>query len=662
MGSGQSIPSTLSKEKVFELTRDTRGLMDVLLGYMLKEITVNDFLALSNPTECKKYVIFMANNLYKHFYELQIVPVKDKKGVIAFRPVKELINPPEDAENERQSLCLTLAYFYTRIFQIYGALALTVIDDSRVMMDSGIIPLYGDTTKKGLLPPGFRPYITSGGELSSDDTLIGGALTRDTLGNFIFLRSYLYDEYDRTRGYRTRYYGEGSNGGTIFFLPKIRNRDDDDPDYAANEIDYTSRQKGSFSIGYSGIKRYSTLECSSKIDDNGDTKIFFGKFTYYKKDSDVPEVIELNTEILPKTATIERRDAPRDYRTRDTYSTYSVKRQFGNSLPINEFFNKTLSRVIAFLKRATVSDTSYGTTSSGTMVSEFGTAEELRLARIIQNLTKTKPLGHCLARAIQLLQTAPLRGTDAVSHICKAKFLEQMTTSSTGSKTVISRSGIPKPGTSLDTSPGLAALSQLFYDTVLIGTPRIIIGETQKPGQSKSSLQQYMEFMKTIGRLFGDDTFNKPVSDETIKSGLKSITNRRDGELCRGINENLTIPANVVRNVYDVVNQLYQTQVRHAAECGKIVRLLFDIQRDKSSGRYRISLSDNIIKKGFPEIERVNYMARQLLVNYYSNCEMTYLKGMKIVLDSSPEAIEARRRHAPPAPPAPAPPAPLSNS
>jgi hypothetical protein len=143
------------------------------------------------------------------------------------------------------------------------------------------------------------------------------------------------------------------------------------------------------------------------------------------------------------------------------------------------------------------------------------------------------------------------------------------------------------------------------------------------------------------------------VSDETIKSGLKGIRNKRDSDFCKGIDGNIVIPTNVVRNVYDVVNQLYQTQVRHAAECGKIVRLLFDIQRDKSSGRYRISLSDNIIKKGFPEIERVNYLARQLLVNYYSKCEMTYLKGMKIVLDSSPEAIEARRRHAPPVPPAP---------
>ena len=185
MGAGQSIPSTLSRQKVFELTRDTRGMMDVLLDYMLKEITVRDFVALSNPTECKKYVIFMANNLYKHFYELQIVPIKDKKGVIAFRPVKELVNPPESEESERQSLCLTLAYFYTRIFQIYGALALTVIDDSKFMMESGIIPTYGDTTQKGLLPPGYRQYVTSGGGAAGSGVAGSGAESIELTGGSI---------------------------------------------------------------------------------------------------------------------------------------------------------------------------------------------------------------------------------------------------------------------------------------------------------------------------------------------------------------------------------------------------------------------------------------------------------------------------------------------
>lgn len=650
MGASQSIPSTLTRQKVFELTRDTRGLMDVLLDYMLKEITVRDFLALSNPTECKKYVIFMANNLYKHFYELQIVPIKDKKGVIAFRPVKELINPPENAESERQSLCLTLAYFYTRIFQIYGALALTVIDDSKFMMESGIVPLYGDTTKKGLLPPGYRPYVTMGGsegDAASTHKLSGGSIPAVALGQFNFLRSYLYEDKNESKGFLTRYTGEGNSRGEIYFLPKIQDRDEYGRPLTVSDISSdTKPQKGIFFIGYTGGKKYATLECYSKKEGiGGDTRFYFGKFKYYKRDSINPETIELSSEILPvKTLTIER-DRPAVFKA--AY-TYSIK---GTEKSITDVFNGLLSKVVLFLKKSTEGDTSYSTSSSGVIISETGTAEELRLARIVQNLTKTKPLGHCLARALQLLQTLPLKGEGAVSHICKAKFFEQTTNSAAGIKTTASRSGIPEPGSSLDNSPGLAALSQLFYDTVIVGSPKIIIGTIPKAEQGgKSSLEQYMEFMKTMGRLFGDDTFNKPVSDDTIKSGLKGIRNKRDSDFCRGINGNLSVPANVVRNVYDVVNQLYQTQVRHAAECGKIVRLLFDIERDKSSGRYKISLSDNIIKKGFPEIERVNYLARQVLVNYYSNCEKTYLHGMKIVLESSPEAIEARRRHTSAAP------------
>ena len=157
MGAGQSIPATLTRQKVFELTRDTRGLMSVLLEYMLKEVTVRDFMALSNPTECRKYVIFMANALHKSFYELQIVPTRDKRGVIAFRPIKELIQPAgEESDRERQSLCLTLAYFYTRIFQIYGALALTLIDDASVISESGLTSFYGEASKTGLMAPGTQ--------------------------------------------------------------------------------------------------------------------------------------------------------------------------------------------------------------------------------------------------------------------------------------------------------------------------------------------------------------------------------------------------------------------------------------------------------------------------------------------------------------------------
>jgi hypothetical protein len=621
MGAGQSIPSTLTRQKVYDLTRDTRSLMDVLLDYMLKEITVRDFLALSNPTECKKYVIFMANNLYKYFYELQIVPTKDKRGLIAFRPVKELVNPPEEAEGERQSLCLTLAYFYTRIFQIYGALALTLVDDSKFMMDSGIIPMYGDAAKKGLLPPGYSPYVTMGGSIRSG--VSGGAISAAALGNFNFLRNYLVDTRNDEKGFLTIYSGEDSSRGVVYFLPRLKEYDEYGRPIIPSDISETSLQKGIFYLGYTGAKKYSLLEYYSKKEGiGGDIKTTFGKLKYYKKDG-TSESINIPIEVLSvKTVTIESRRP-------DGRGTilYTIK---GSEQTIRDYFNETLAKFIIYLKKLVEGDVSTYTTTIGS-VSESGTSEELRLARTIQNLTKTKPLGHCLARAMQLLQTVPLKGEPGVSYICKAKFFEQTSTSSSGVKTTVSRSGIPEPGSSLDSSPGMAALSQLFYDTVLIGSPKIVIGTKPGPEGKPSSLQQYIGFMKTMGRLFGDE---KPPSEETVKAGLKGIYNKRDRELCGTTTGNISVPTPVTSSVYSVVNQLYKRQIEHSARCGTIIKLLFDIQRDKSSGRYRISLSDNIIKKGFPEIDRVNYLSRSLLIDYYKDCELTYLSGMKIVLDA----------------------------
>jgi hypothetical protein len=622
MGAGQSISSTLSRQKVYELTRDTRGLMDVLLDYMLKEITVRDFLALSNPSECKKYVIFLANNLYKHFYELEITPIKDKKGVIAFRPVKDLVNPSGNSENEKQSLCLTLAYFYTRIFQIYGALALTVLDDAKVMSDSGILTSYGES-KKGLLAPGYRSYTSSGGTSPP-----AGAL-----GNFNFMRAFITDEKDSQKGYLTLYSGEDNSRGQIFFYPKIDDRDEFGRPITTT-LTETKIQKGIFFIGYIGGKLYSQLEVYSKIEGiGGDTKFTFGKFKFYKKEGLNPELIELTNDILPqKTITISR------IRTTTTkVYIYSIR---GSTKTVSEFLNDSLSNVVKYIRNNTIRNESI-TSSYGT-VSETGTIEELRLAKTIQNLTRTKPLAHCLARAMQLLQTVPLKDEPAVSYICKAKFLEHTTITSSGTKTIQSRSGIPAPGASLDTSPGMAALSQLFYDTILTGTPRVVIGQERGPQGQPSSFEQYIQFMKVMGYRFGDTTFEtnpENIKNETIKYGLKGIINNRDKQLCKDIPEKLYIPSNQINSVYQYVNRLFQIQVKHAAECGKIIKLLFNIQHDKDSTRYRISLSDNIIKKGFSEIQRINYLSRQLLVNYYSNCESIYVEGMKKVLTTSPQSI-----------------------
>ena len=627
MGAGQSIPSTLTRQKVYDLTRDTRSLMDVLLDYMLKEITVRDFLALSNPTECKKYVIFMANTLHKYFYELQIVPTKDKRGVIAFRPVKELVSPSQEGDSsERQSLCLTLAYFYTRIFQIYGALALTLIDDATYMSESGLISYYSDSSKQqGLLPPGFRSYTTmSGGDLVQ--------MNRD-LGNFYFLNSALELERE-SYGYRFLYQGSGDSAGEVYVNATKLSRDTSGRPIVQVEGTEIKPQTGEFIIGYRGARKYAQLEIFAKREIGSNTIDFImGKLKYYKKDSSEPQLLDIPSDIIPqKKLKIMGIDAAG--RERKIYSIV------GTDDSIQDYFSRIFIKLIPLVKRLTEGDYTGISTTGAVSVEETGTAEELRLSRIIKNLQQFKPLGHCLARAMQLLKNFPLAPNEpGVSYICKAKFLEQTVTSSSGSKIEISRSGIPKPGESLDTSPGLAATAQLFYDTVLIGTPKIVMGDKPLPGGKPSSTQEYISFMKNLAKLFGDyKVVGVPKSDEALKaSGLRGIKNRRDKELCEGTTGNIIIPRETAKSVYNIVNQLYRTQVEHAGNCGKIFKMLFNIEQDKSSGRYRISLSENIIKKGFPEIERINYLSRDVLVKSYENCESTYLKGVGIVLSSKPK-------------------------
>jgi hypothetical protein len=89
-------------------------IMDKLLIYMMKQLTIRDFTKLSDPAQCKNIIIFMATELDKAFYQLKVLPTRSATNTLSFRKVSELIAPTERKDIEhRQGLCLTLAYFYT---------------------------------------------------------------------------------------------------------------------------------------------------------------------------------------------------------------------------------------------------------------------------------------------------------------------------------------------------------------------------------------------------------------------------------------------------------------------------------------------------------------------------------------------------------------------
>jgi hypothetical protein len=605
MGAGQSVAKELSRQGVYEATKSTRNVMNILLEYMLKEISVRDFYLLSNPNECKKYVLFLANNMYKHFYELGISPTKDKKGIIAFRSVKDLAGASSTASEteklEHQSLCVILSYFYTRIFQILGALSLTLIDDAAVMADKGLI--LDESGRQRLYAPGFRPYVTR-----------GGAPNRD-IGVFSFLKNYLImdeDTYSPEYGWRSK-----SPSYIVFFKRG-----------SSSDV-FSLSYNGTFTVGFRGSKQVFYLDISAKSEtiDNSDILVTLKKLRFIKKGSSVQTTVDVPSAIVDaKTfhVILSRRkvdEKKSNGRIEEKIITeYSIR---DSQQSISEYFESLFSKLEPYVKSMIEGDTTYlsDIKEGTTHVDEREVIEQLRLQRTIHNLTKEKPLAHCLARALQLLRTAPIDKVDGESNICKARFLQV--------KDGYSRSGVPLPGATLDTSPGLTALSQLFYDTVQYGLPKVSIG-------AGPTLQKYTEFMKIMAVVFGDYTKDGAVRTEgdLTDRGLKGIHNKRDRDLC-GTTSEIRVPTKEVPAVYSIVKELYKQQIEHSARAGSIFKMLFNIQSDKSGSQFKVSFNDNILKKGIPEINRINSIARDVLVNYYKNCELTYMKGMKTVLDAT---------------------------
>ena len=603
MGAGQSLPSQLTLPKVTELTKEPRFIMNNILNYMLKELSIRDIYSLSNPNECKKYVLVLANNIYKRFYELGISVYKGKKDVLLFRSVKDLAtNPSESEKVEQQGLCLILAYFYVRIFQIYGAIALSLMDDINIISEKSALL---DTTSNAqrLRAPGTRPQVvTYGGNLHSG--AIGGA--KLVSGNtYYFLNEYLEDDYTAAYGWKTKYNKDASR--TMIFFNS------------------TGTSSGTFTIGnFAGAKPVAKLSINTTDSEIFGTRSFvFVSITIKRKADDVGTTIKVPDSVLKskKFSVDSGTKNPATGRIQ-----YLIKKTASSDpQSVTEYFDDTLNSIVSYLqtivKDSGINTSSYNTIKSGESYfmseeKEKDIPEALKLNKLLYAL-KQKPLGHCVARGLQLLRTIPLSGEDGYSSICKAKFIE--------TKEGTTRSGIPEPGSSLKTSPGMFALAQLFYDTVQKGTPKL--------GVSEQSLKQFKDFAKTMSTLFMSETPNEYT---LVQQGLDSISNKRDSKLCDGKKDtDIKVPAGKVGDVYKYVNLMFRKHVEHSAKAMQIFNMLFNIKKDKSTQQMIIAFNDNILKIGIPEINRISYIARQYLINYYTECETFYLKGMREVLSTS---------------------------
>jgi hypothetical protein len=125
---------------------------DSILTLFFSKANLKRLLDLHKLDQCSKFVFTTAQDLQSQFQKIQISPALGKKGEILFAPIQDIAPGllKQNATNAesmrlyaelthaRNENCIHVAYFYVRVFQIYSALALTVINADPTRRRAGI--------------------------------------------------------------------------------------------------------------------------------------------------------------------------------------------------------------------------------------------------------------------------------------------------------------------------------------------------------------------------------------------------------------------------------------------------------------------------------------------------------------------------------------------
>jgi hypothetical protein len=541
---------------------NTQDLLNAIFTYLTKELSIRDLIALSNYNECKKYVTFMANDMHRYFYEMKIFIQSGPKGILSFRKAKDLTEPQSSKDIDKQKgLCLVLAYFYARIFQIYGAIALTLLDDAEHI-----------STITGTKP---KPEIQKMGAITDRLHIPGSAMYKPRVkgGDIPSLDWYkciesILDGYESSYGFKLKYTDTNTE---IFFMPDKVN----------------DSQAGKFKI-IIGQSRYN-IDVNMKDYRTDKYGLSFNKI--YRSDT---QSIIYHISIPNKEQTIKK-----------VTDKWLIENE-----DMTTYFSKLFSRIITELKQQDTKKVEPKEYDDKKPIKEFDPES------IIHSITQYRPIPHCIGRAMQLLTTKPF-SADAVSNICKIQFVEK------NNKTT--RSGIPERGSAISSSPGLLALSRLFYDTISSISPKIMIGK-------ENSYKQYLKFMEVMATRFGDKLREgKTRKTDSYSGDLDSIIDERDKYLCKDHSDSsIYVTPEGKARVQVIVNKLIDRHLTHARRCQSILNKLFNITN--VGGKIHVAFNEKLIREGFDALNRITYETRELLIAYYEGCESDYIDGMQIVL------------------------------
>ena len=591
-----NIPSTLqldiTRKSVFDATKNTREITNLILRYVLSRVDIIDINKMSDKTECSKYVIVLAKFLDKIFTISHIYPDRGSDGAIAFKKIDHLKSTTDRDRTSHQHMCLTLAYFYSRIFQIYGALALTLVDDANVMTNIQF-PSYNLSQYREGGEDVYQivPKNVIGGDRTNPiDLLFSQFYTMETHGTYGKLLKKGHRNY---RGFGRIYLLETAFAPTHTFA----------------------------NVSYNHVGKLTIT-----VTVNVDGTIYYPKITFHVRPVVSDPRIDFITAIqltFEKLVLISGKEVPvsRNYIFYFDTGTGTFVSNGKNSMEIiTEMINSLMptieKNINEYRKRRGEDEIRKTNSPVGKLPPGF------ELENTLSALKSLKPIPHCVARAMQLL-TVNNNDKFAKSSICVSRFVGPSTDK------VNKQYGLPISGREIGTSPGINALSNLFYD--------VISGTSIEISKNNINLTKYIQFMKDLMKLFGELDTTKEGAIGSGKRSISVISNKRDIDICKslGIIGNdliLEVTKESMKPVNKTIADLFKLQLEHSAKAGAILTELFVITKVEESLEVKIDIHPNIFNKGITEINRINEKARLLLMDYYTGCEKKYLEGVSGVV------------------------------
>jgi hypothetical protein len=590
MGAIASKDLTQSPEIYAEKARKTQELPNRILHLLFSQTDFKDILALSSVDACPTYVFTTAAALQTLFQKLEIQPSKGKSGEILFAPIAKLspglitqkngTSSFEQAERQKQRnrVCMDVAFFYVRVFQIYAALALTTMNTNPTRRSS-YFPQRG---KPGAPAPAPLMY---GGAVDERQRGFRGQRTDAKWKQFYF--NNLYGSKFIVLENYFRFVKDVSTG--LIFL----------------KLDVPSAS-GSFTIKWEAEK--DALE---------GTYIYTGTGT--GKGTPLPPILVSIDMARDKQSAVLKFN-------NTGIIEFSPKANFGwivdeGASEVER--NRAIAQSINGYFEPYVEDIKQGKPVAGKPVpgkpgaiggpgvgkSSFHSFDDMK--KMFESFHKgigDFPKAYCIARAMTLMN--PIFNAERLdkfqpirSHVCNKQL------------DFDPNKYLPYSGTYANANFYFRSLVALSYETFEFANEQVSMVQSTK---SQELLQQASRRLATLYKI--------QVDDATKQTFLTARLAFKTPDLCKNGDATIILTENERKVMFtNVVLPMLQEQEKHNEKVKLLLQKLFEIQE----GRLRFSRT--IANGGLEAINEIAHEAFIILVDYYLKSDAYYFRGIRLL-------------------------------